>query len=69
MTKGAGSSGAGLTMAFKLLLTAQRTWRRLDAHELLPLLRAGCVFKDGRQVEREAQTSEKNEKKTGKVAA
>jgi transposase-like protein len=66
VTKGAGSRAAGLTMAFKLLLSTQRTWRRLDASELLPLIRAGCVFKDGRQVEREAHTPEK---KTGKVAA
>ena len=40
---------AGLTMAFELLEAAQRTWRRLDAHDLQPLVRAGVVFKDGRQ--------------------
>jgi len=66
VTKGAGSRTAGLAMAFKLLETAQRTWRRIDAHDLLPLVRAGVVFKDGQSVERTEQRSEKN---TGRVAA
>ena len=44
VTEGAGSRAAGLTMAFKLLEAAQRTWRRLDAHDLLPLVRTGVVF-------------------------
>lgn len=66
VTKGAGSRTAGLTMAFKLLETAQRTWRRIDAHDLLPLVRAGVVFKDGQSVER---TEQRTEKKTGRVAA
>lgn len=66
VTKGAGSRTAGLTMAFKLLETAQRTWRRIDAHDLLPLVRAGVVFKDGQSVERTESQSEKN---TGRVAA
>jgi transposase-like protein len=66
VTKGAGSRTAGLTMAFKLLETAQRTWRRIDAHDLLPLVRAGVVFKDGQTVER---TEQRAEKKTGRVAA
>ncbi len=66
VTKGAGSRTSGLTMAFKLLQAAQRTWRRLDAHNLLPLVRAGVVFKDGQLVER---TEPRQEKKTGRVAA
>ena len=66
VTKGAGSRTAGLTMAFKLLETAQRTWRRIDAHDLLPLVRTGVVFKDGQSVERTESQSEKN---TGRVAA
>jgi putative transposase len=66
VTKGAGSRAAGLTMAFKLLHAAQCTWRRLDAHDLLPLVRAGVLFKDGLHVER-AELSP--EKKAGKVAA
>jgi len=52
VTKGAGSRTAGLTMAFKLLEAAQRIWPRLDAHDLLPLVRTGMVFKDGQSVKR-----------------
>ena len=52
VTKGAGSRSAGLAMAFKLLLTAERTWRRLDSPELLPQVRAGVVFENGVRVER-----------------
>jgi putative transposase len=66
VTKGAGSRVAGLTMAFKLLQAAQRTWRRLDAHDLLPLVRVGIVFKDGLQVE---QGEQRPERKAGKAAA
>lgn len=66
VTKGAGSRAAGLTMTFKLLEAAQRTWRRLDAHDLLPLVRAGVVFKDGQSVERTESRAEKN---SGRVAA
>lgn len=66
VTKGAGSRVAGLTMAFKLLQAAQRTWCRLDAQDLLPLVRAGIVFKNGLQVE---QGEQRPERKAGKVAA
>lgn len=66
VTKGAGSRAAGLTMAFKLLQAAQNTWRRLDAHDLLPLIRAGVGFTDGLQVEAAEQ---RVARKTGKVAA
>lgn len=66
VTKGAGSRTAGLTMAFKLLHAAQCTWRRLDAHDLLPLVRAGVRFEDGLHVERGELSPEK---KAGKVAA
>jgi transposase-like protein len=57
VTKGAGSRSAGLAMAFKLMQTAQRTWRRLDAHGLLPLVRAGVCFVDGKQQERTNEPS------------
>jgi len=66
VTKGAGSRAAGLTMAFKLLEAAQKSWRRLDAHDLLPLVRTGVVFKDGQSMER---TGPRAEKKTERVAA
>ena len=52
-TRGAGSRNAALAMAFKLLLAAQARWRRLDAPELLPLVRAGVKFVDGVRMERE----------------
>ena len=51
VTKGAGSRTAGLVMAFKLLQVAQGHWRRIDAAELVPLVRAGVSFEDGIQVE------------------
>ncbi len=60
VTKGAGSRTAGLVMAFKLLQAAQGHWRRLDGAELIPLVRAGVVFKDGNQVE--PQPSRKRKK-------
>jgi transposase-like protein len=83
VTKGAGSRGAGLAMAFKLLLAAERTWRRLNGHELLPLVRAGVRFRDGVRVERDdapasisrpiaktrKSTKTNQEKRVGTVAA
>jgi hypothetical protein len=36
--QGAGSRAAGLAMAFRLLLAAERTRRRLNGHELLSLV-------------------------------
>ncbi len=58
VTKGPGSRSKGLTMAFKLLDMAQKRWRRLNGHHLLPLVRAGAVFVDGVQVERETNNQE-----------
>jgi putative transposase len=83
VTKGAGSRAAGLAMAFKLLLAAERTWRRLNGHEKLPLVRAGVRFQDGVRVERDdapasssrpiattrRSTKTNQEKRTRKVAA
>jgi putative transposase len=51
VTKGAGSRTAGLVMAFKLLLVAEGHWHRIDAAELVPLVRAGVAFEDGVQIE------------------
>ena len=64
VTKGAGSRTKGLTMAFKLLTMAERRWRRLNGAELLPLVRAGVVFKDGI---REERPKNKEGKKTAKT--
>ena len=47
VAKGTGARAAALTMAFKLLKAAQRTWCRFDAHDLLPLVHVGVVFKIG----------------------
>jgi transposase-like protein len=72
VTKGAGSRAAGLAMAFKLLESAQRGWRRLDAHDLIPLVRAGIRFVDGQQHERSKEPiTNKQQKQTQprKVAA
>lgn len=53
-------------MAFKLLEAALHTWRRLDAHDLLSLVRADVGFTDGLQVE---SADQRSERKAGKVAA
>ena len=46
-TKGAGSRAACLAMAFKLALSAQDHWRKVNAPHLVALVRAGVQFKDG----------------------
>lgn len=70
VTKGAGSRKAGLAMAYRLLLLAEATWRRLNGHQLLPLVRAGVRFVDGVRVERDdvapVATAVKRQRKTKK---
>lgn len=66
VTKGAGSRAAGLAMVFKLMLAAQRTWRRLNGYELLPLVRAHVAFRDGVRVERADSDSTTDIKRTTK---
>jgi transposase-like protein len=71
-TKGAGSRAAGLAMAFKLLLAAERSWRKLNGASLLPLVRAGVVFRDGCRVERKEKlktSKEEHVHQEQKVAA
>ncbi len=46
VTKGAGSRQKGLLMA-------QDRWRRINAPALVPLVRAGILFRDGERVERQ----------------
>jgi putative transposase len=48
-TKGAGSSKAGLAMAFKLLIGAEKRWRRINAPHLVALIQAGVKFLDGQR--------------------
>ena len=45
-TKGAGSRTADLAMAFKLLLAAEKHWRRVNAPHLVALVKAGVEFRD-----------------------
>jgi transposase-like protein len=46
-TKGAGSRAACLAMAFKLLESAQKNWRKLNGSVLLSDVVAGVIYKDG----------------------
>jgi transposase-like protein len=52
VTKGPGSRQAGLAMAFKLLQAAEGRWRRVNAPELVALVRAGATFVNGKLVDR-----------------
>jgi putative transposase len=60
VTKGAGTRTKGLTMAFKLLAMAEQRWRRLNGAQLLPLVRAGVRFVDGKQWERQERKRRKD---------
>ncbi len=51
VTKGAGSRAKAITMTFKLLEMAEKRWRRLNGHELLPLVAHGVKYEDGIQLE------------------
>jgi transposase-like protein len=52
ITKGGpGSREAGVAMIFKLLEAAQGRWRRLNGYRLVPLVRAGARFVNGKLVE------------------
>jgi transposase-like protein len=68
VTRGAGSRQAALAMAYKLLDAAQARWRRINGHELVPLVRAGATFIDGKLQERSKSTTDPDSK-TGSVAA
>jgi transposase-like protein len=46
-TKGCGTRVATLSMVFKLIQEASRTWRRLDGAQQLTLVQAGRTFRDG----------------------
>jgi len=46
-TKGCLSRKTGLAMAFKLMLSAQKRWHKLDGQNRLPELTAGVEFRDG----------------------
>lgn len=48
-TRNNGSRVACLTMVFKLLENAGRTWRKLNKSDLLPAVVAGTIYEDGIQ--------------------
>jgi len=52
VTKGPGSRGAGLAMAFKLIEAAELRWRAVNAPQLVALVRVGATFHHGKLVER-----------------
>jgi putative transposase len=52
VTKGHRSRAAVLGMAFKLIESAQRRWRMVNAPHLVALVWAGAVFVNGKLVER-----------------
>jgi putative transposase len=51
VTKGPGSRGAGLAMAYKLIIAAQDRWRAINGPHLVALVRAGATFKKGVLIE------------------
>lgn len=52
VTKGPGSRAAGIAMAYKLIEAAQARWRKVNAPELVALVRNGAVFHKGKLLER-----------------
>ena len=57
-SKGCLSNKTALAMVFKLVEGAQKNWRRLDGHNLLPKLIEGVKFTDGIEaVRQDAQTA------------
>jgi putative transposase len=57
-SKGCLSNKTALAMVFKLVEGAQKSWRRLDGHNLLPKLIQGVKFTDGIEaVRQDAQTA------------
>ena len=52
VAKGPGSRAAGIAMAYKLIEAAGARWRKVDAPELVALVRAGALFHKGKLLER-----------------
>lgn len=61
-TKGCGTRMATLTMVFKLVLSAQKRWRRLRGYRKIEKVLAGVLYRDGKQTDqiktRELETIE-----------
>ena len=56
-SKSCGSRKTTLAMSYKLMTTAQNTWRRLRGFRLLADVVQGIQFKDGERVEQAQQQS------------
>jgi putative transposase len=56
-------------MAYKLLDAAQARWHKIAAPELVPLVRAGATFIDGKLQERRPAQTDPESTATGSVAA
>jgi len=56
VTKGPGLRAAGIAMAFKLIESAQRRWRAVNAPHHVTLVRAGATFEKGKLVERPGES-------------
>ncbi len=69
VTKGPGSTDAGLAMVFKLLEAAEQRWRAVNGPHLVALVRAGARFENGKLVERPDETSKKVSEEADEVAA
>ena len=52
VTKGPGSRAAGIAMAYKPIEAAQTRWRKVNAPELVALVRNGALFHKGKLLER-----------------
>jgi hypothetical protein len=52
VARGHGSQAARLAMAFKLIKSAQRRWRMVNAPHLVALVQAGATFANGVPAER-----------------
>lgn len=57
VTRGFGSRKAGAAMAFKLLKTAEETWRAVNAPHLVRLVREGKTFSNGILLKEEKQVN------------
>jgi len=56
-TKGCLSNKTALAMIYKLAEAAEKSWRRLDGHNLLPKLILGVKFADGIEITSQAQAA------------
>jgi len=56
-TKGCLSNRTALAMIYKLAEAAEKSWRRLDGHNLLPKLILGVKFADGIEITSQAQAA------------